>query len=160
MYFGYWCCRFFSQILHLNPVWLERFSWINKSIVGQVRLLFFLYLIAYMFEYLDYTCLISLFACNSCPFFIYTQISWGFMQDCVFSFQVARIGWAVDLVWLHYTSKSFVKKLPLCIPLTSFHCRSASATSTSLLLFLLQNQLFYLVTLFTALILFRYIILK
>ena len=71
MSYGYWCYRLFSQFLHLNPVWLERFRWINMSIVGKVRLHVFLYLIAYMFKDLDYTCLISLFACNSCLFFIY-----------------------------------------------------------------------------------------
>ena len=138
MSYGYWCWWLFSQILHLKPVWLEWFSWINRSIVGKVRLLVFLYLIAHMFEYLDHTCLISLFACSSCLFFIYIyiQISWGFVQDCVFSFQVARIGRAVDLVWLHCTSNIFVKALPLCIPLTSFHCRSTQQWAFPLLFLL------------------------
>ena len=47
---------------------------------------------------------------------------------------------------------------------STFHLKAPQwifkATNISLLLFLLQNQFFYLVTLFIALILFRYIILK
>ena len=109
--------------------------------------MFFLYLISYMLEYLDYTCLIRLFACNSCLFFIYIQISWGFVQDCVFRFQVARIGWAVDLVWLQCTSKIFVKTLPLYIQLISFHCRSIQQRAFPLL-FLLSIKINLSVTCF------------
>ena len=47
----------FSQFLYLNPVWPELFSLINRSIVGQVILLVFQYLIVYMLEDSDYTCL-------------------------------------------------------------------------------------------------------
>ena len=69
-------------------------------------------------------------------FHIYIQISWGFMQDCVFSFQVARIGWAMDLVWLHCKYNIFVKPLPLCIPLINFHCRSIQQWALPLLFLL------------------------
>ena len=85
MSYGYWCCRLFSQFLHLNPIWLERFSWINRSIFGQVRLLVFsishsIYVWIsrlYMFN--------KLFACKFCLFsYIYPDLMRFRVGLCVY----------------------------------------------------------------------------
>ena len=99
--------------------------------------MFFLYLIEYMLEDLDYTCLISLFACNSCLFFIYISRSHEVLCRIVcLAFQVARIGQPVNLVGIHCTFEIFVKEFPLCILLTSFHCRSIQQQAFPLLFLL------------------------